>query len=215
MIREDRAHSRYRLPFFIVLHPADGFDEMHYRQKGSYLMSAVFFLLLVFEALLSEQWIGRQIEMADKDSVDLIRTLLGRFAIVALFVIANWAFCILADGKATLGEVWLFTTYSLQPYIYAGLLRVLLSHVLTQDEGTFLSLLTVVGAGWSFLLLMTGMMIYHEYELGKAVLSFLVTLIGMLLIAFLAFLLYSLFRQVMDALLTIFNEIVFRIRQSR
>ena len=41
------------------------------------------------------------------------------------------------------------------------------------------------------------------------------TLIGMLLIAFLAFLLYSLFRQVMDALLTIFNEIVFRIRQSR
>ena len=52
-------------------------------------------------------------------------------------------------------------------------------------------------------------------ELFKALTSLLVTAIGMLLIAFLVFLFYSLYQQVSDALLTIFNEFVFRIRQAR
>ena len=153
--------------------------------------------------------------MVDADSVNLLRTLFGRLAIVALFVLSNWAFCVLADGKGRLGDVWIVTTYSLQPYIYAGILQVILSHFLTQDESAFLSILMFAGVAWSFVLLISGLMTYHEYELFKALTSLLVTAIGMLLIAFLVFLFYSLYQQVSDALLTIFNEFVFRIRQAR
>ena len=180
MIRSDSHRSRYVLPFFIVMHPIDGYDELHYRRKASWRMSVLFFL-----------------------------------AIVALFVLSNWAFCVLADGKGRLGDVWIVTTYSLQPYIYAGILQVILSHFLTQDESAFLSILMFAGVAWSFVLLISGLMTYHEYELFKALTSLLVTAIGMLLIAFLVFLFYSLYQQVSDALLTIFNEFVFRIRQAR
>ena len=213
MIRSDSHRSRYVLPFFIVMHPIDGYDELHYRRKASWRMSV--FLLLVFQALLAEQWTGPQITMVDADSVNLLRTLFGRLAIVALFVLSNWAFCVLADGKGRLGDVWIVTTYSLQPYIYAGILQVILSHFLTQDESAFLSILMFAGVAWSFVLLISGLMTYHEYELFKALTSLLVTAIGMLLIAFLVFLFYSLYQQVSDALLTIFNEFVFRIRQAR
>lgn len=215
MIRCDSHRSRYVLPFFIVMHPIDGYDELHYRRKASWRMSVLFFLLLVFQALLAEQWTGPQITMVDADSVNLLRTLFGRLAIVALFVLSNWAFCVLADGKGRLGDVWIVTTYSLQPYIYAGILQVILSHFLTQDESAFLSILMFAGVAWSFVLLISGLMTYHEYELFKALTSLLVTAIGMLLIAFLVFLFYSLYQQVSDALLTIFNEFVFRIRQAR
>ena len=220
MIRSDSHRSRYVLPFFIVMHPIDGYDELHYRRKASWRMSVFHHgvdggALLVFQALLAEQWTGPQITMVDADSVNLLRTLFGRLAIVALFVLSNWAFCVLADGKGRLGDVWIVTTYSLQPYIYAGILQVILSHFLTQDESAFLSILMFAGVAWSFVLLISGLMTYHEYELFKALTSLLVTAIGMLLIAFLVFLFYSLYQQVSDALLTIFNEFVFRIRQAR
>lgn len=214
MVYGDSHRSRYVLPFYIVLHPIDGFDELRYRRKSSLRMSVLFFLLLVFEALFAEQWTGSQLTMVDPDSVNLFRTLFSNLAIVALFVLSNWAFCVLADGKGKLMDVWVVTTYSLQPYIYAGILKTALSHFLTLDESAFLSILMVAGAAWSLILLVNGLMTFHEYELFRTIGSLVVTVIGMLLIAFLVFLCYSLYQQVSDALLTIINEIIFRIRQA-
>lgn len=206
--------SRYVLPFYTVLHPVNGFDALRYQKKNSLRMSLLFFLLLVLSSLLSQQFTGPQMTMPDTDQVDLFRTLGGYMAVLLLFVIADWAFCVLIDGKATFRDIWIITLYALQPYIYGNLLRVVLSHVLTRDEAVFLNFLTIVSVLWSFSMLMSAFMIFHEFTLSKAIVAFLVTLIGMFLIAFLVFLCYALYQQVADALMTIFHEIVFRIRQS-
>ena len=57
-------------------------------------------------------------------------------------------------------------------------------------------------------------MIFHEFEMSKTILSLIITAIGMLLIVFLTFLLYSLYQQVSETLLTVFNEIMFRAKLS-
>lgn len=206
--------SRYKLPFYTVLHPGAGFDELRYRKKNSLRMSLLYTALLVLLAVTQQQFMGPQIEMVDKNAVNLMGALFLHVAVLFLFVLSNWAFCVLVDGKATFVDIWIITSYSLQPYIYCGFLRVLLSNFITEEENAYLIFLMIVGVLWSFGMLMTAFMTFHEFEVGKALLSLLITFIGMFLIVFLVFLLYSLFQQVVSTVLTIFNEISFRIRLS-
>lgn len=130
--------------------------------------------------------------------------------LVLLFVIANWAFSVLMDGKATFSDIWIFTSVVLVPYIGCGFIRVLLSHFLVASEGVFLSLLSTVGILWSFVLLMSAFSVFHEYEIGKSLFIMVATLVGMLLIAVLGFLLYNLVQNVVDTAKTIFSEVIFR-----
>ena len=58
---------------------------------------------------------------------------------------------------------------------------------------------------------MTAFMIFHEFTLSKAIGSLAVTAIGMLLIGILVFLAYSLMQQLVENILTVFSEIMFRI----
>ena len=57
---------------------------------------------------------------------------------------------------------------------------------------------------------MAGFSVFHEFELGKSVFSFIVTLIGIVLIVVLAFLFYNLTQNVIDFIKTVFSEMLFR-----
>jgi len=206
--------SRYRLAFYTILHPGAGFDELRYRKKNSLRMSLLFFILLVFSAILEQQLTGSQIVMTDPNSVNLPLTLGTRLVLVVLFAVSNWAFSVLVDGKATLIDVWIVSLYSLQPYIYCSVLRVIMSNILTEQEGAYLTFIMILGILWSLILLITALMTFHEFELGKAVFSLIVTVIGMLLIVFLVFLIYSLFSQLMSVIMTVFNEVYFRTKMD-
>ena len=205
-----KVRNKYQLPFFSMLHPSDGFDDLRYNHKNSLGMSFLIFFFFVLLSVVEQQFTGLQLEMFDTDMVNIVQAFLSRAAILVLFTVSNWAFCILVDGKAKLIDIWIVTNYSLLPYIMAGYLKVILSNFLTKDEAVFLNFLIIVGALWSLVMLVTAFMIFHEFEMSKTLLSLLITLIGMLLIVFLVFLLYSLYQQVSETLITVFNEIMFR-----
>ncbi len=211
---QSRDISRYKLAFYTVLHPGGGFDELHYRRKNSLRMSILYFAALVLMGAFEQQFIGPQINMRDPNSVNLTGVFFSRLIILFLFVLSNWALSALADGKATFIDIWIITLYSLQPYIYCGFLRVLVSNFIIKEEAAYLQFIMIVGILWSLTMLLSGIMIFHEYELGKTILSLIITLIGMLLIIFLVFLLYSLFQQLTSTIMTLMNEISFRVRMG-
>ena len=113
-------------------------------------------------------------------------------------------------GKATFKQICMFTSAALVPYIIAGFVRVLLSHFLVQNEAVFMSVVLAIGIICSFVVLMAGFSVFHEFELGKSVFSFIVTLIGIVLIVVLAFLFYNLTQNVIDFIKTVFSEMLFR-----
>ena len=100
-------------------------------------------------------------------------------------------------GKGKLGEIMTVTSYALIPYILSLFINLLLSHMLTKNEAVFLGIVSAIGLLWSAGLLFAGMMTIHQYSVGKTLLSFVVTLAGMLIIVFLAVLLFTLFMQVL------------------
>lgn len=209
--REGKERSKFIMPFYIIRHPVNGFDEVYYREKTSAVMSFVILAAAVLLGICEQQFMGNQFVMASPTAANLLKIGVLRFVLLAVFTVSNWAFCVLADGKAKLSQIWIFSAYSILPYVICGFIRVILSHFLTASEGVFLTIILTVGVLWSFVLLMTAFMIFHEFTLSKAVGSFVVTLIGMLLIGILAFLAYSLMQQLAENILTVFSEIMFRI----
>ena len=63
------------------------------------------------------------------------------------------------------------------------------------------------GIAWSALLLLAGMKLIHEYDGKQAVLSVLFTGVGMLLMAFIALLVWGLYNQIGAFFSTISDEI--------
>lgn len=195
---------------YAVRHPVNGFDEMRTKKKRSFLMSAVILLAFILLGAVEQQYYGKAFVMVEPGSTNILNIALIRLALVLLFVISNWAFSVLMDGKATLADIWIFTSIVLVPYIGCSFIRVILSHFMAASEGVFLSLITLIGVVWSFVLLMAAFSEFHEYEIGKSLFITAATLIGMLLIAVLGFLLYNLVQNVVDTAKAIFSEVIFR-----
>ena len=100
----------------------------------------------------------------------------------------------------------------LLPYVGYQLLSLLLTNVLTREEGAFLTLLGAAAILWSAVLMVLGLKVVHEFSFGRTVLAVLYSLIGILIILFLALLLWSLFQQLAMFLVSLYDELSLKLK---
>lgn len=207
-----KRESKYTMPFYITMHPFSGFEDLKYRKLASLGVSVIWFLAFAMLNVFELQFMGKQFRIVEQSEINLPLSLLSAFVIVFIWTLSNWCFCVLIEGKATFKKIWIISVYSLVPYTLAGYVNIILGLVLTQEEGVFRSFITVIGFLWSFIMIIAAFVNFHEFEFSKAVLSIILTVIGMVVIAVLIFLVYSLFQQLISNIMVLINEIIFRIR---
>ena len=78
----------------------------------------------------------------------------------------------------------------------------------------FLFCLVLAGFSWSLVMMIQAFVYFHEFEGGEIVKSFVLTILGMAVIAILAFLVYMLMQQLVSTAIIIINEIQFSIRMG-
>ena len=126
------------------------------------------------------------------------------------FVVGNWAVCSLLDGNGKIKEIASVTAYGLIPYITANFISTVLSNVLTQSEGSILSIIVTVGAVWSAMIIIIGLSAVNQYYIGKTVLTTLLTFVAIIVLALISFLFFSLIQQVLYFFTSIWNEYLLR-----
>lgn len=205
---EIRHYKNWQYPFHIMLHPGEGYKDLHWTGQESLLVATVIFLIWLFSNLLRKQTTAFLFndEYAGRLSVNIWTYLLVLTALALSFVVINWAICTLFEGKGTLKRVYIYSAYSLVPISIGNFLYVVLSYVFSLQEAAFLSLLSMVFTLWTVLLLLRGLSILHEYSLRQVVLSVLSTALGMAIVVFLVLLLVSLFNKVASFVVSIVNE---------
>ena len=201
-----------QMPFHIMFHPSSGFETLRYHKLGSIKVSLSVFLAFALLNVLRLQLMQSQFQIVDPSQINLPISLLSSFAVVFIWTLSNWCFCVLIDGKATFRDIWTISVYSLLPYTLAEYLNIFLRLGLTQEENVFCTIITCVGVLWSFSLIIIAFINFHEFEYSKAILSIILTFIGMIIIAVLIFLVYSLFQQLFSNIMIFFNEIIFRVK---
>ena len=85
------------------------------------------------------------------------------------------------------------------------------SNFVLSTEANILSVITTIAFVWTGMLVFFGMMVTHDYSMGKNVLTILGTILAMVVIMFIALLFSTLFGKLVSFVTNIVTEIQFRI----
>lgn len=198
-------------PFRSLLHPFDSFYAVKEEGKGSLLASALIVLVFFVATIFKRQSTGYTFNLVDLSALNIWLIAAKTIVLYALWVAGNWAAATWMDGEGKAKQIAIVSAYASIPYVAAVILTTLLSRVLVQEEGMFLSYITTIAMAWSALLMFIGLLTIHDYGAVKTLQSVLLTFAAIAIVVFLAMLFYTLFQQVYVFVYTIYNEMLFRL----
>lgn len=198
--------------FHVILHPLDGFWDLKHEKRGRAYIAVLFLIMYVITSILNKQFNNytfNEFKVFPED-IDILGTFVTTALVVVIWVAANWGLTTLFDGEGSMKDVFLYTGYSMLPLVLSQILLLPLTNILTVNEATIVTLVTVLGYGWSALLLYTGTMTTHQYSGGKTFIIILAILLGMLIIVFISVLFFFLVQEIWNFVYTIYRELELR-----
>lgn len=196
--------------FYVIFHPLDGFWDLKREKRGS-VKAALLFVALTILTLALEKldtaFLFNPYRLSEVNvMVDIITVLL----VFSLWCTANWCTTSLMDGKGKMKDIVTAMGYALFPIILLRLPMVLLSHMITLEEGAFYYIIGFAAYLWTAVLVFTGTMMTHEYTVGKTVFTCIITIVGMGIILFIGLLFFNVISEIVVFVSTVYKEIRFR-----
>lgn len=198
-------------PYYILTHPIDGFYEMKRYKRGLLKVSTFYLVIESTMTILQYRYSGFMFNNFNPATFNYIRQILTTLSPYAAFIVANWAITTLMDGKGSFKDIYNVVGYALFLKVLLSIINIPLSHVFTTDEAFFYYGIETFGYVVMVFLLFMGMMTVHEYSLGKAVLTLILTLVVIGILVFLGLLIFSLIQQIIIFIITVYREIVLRL----
>lgn len=196
--------------FYIIFHPFDGFWDMKQEKRGSVLAATIYLLLAC--AVYMYKAIGEGfIVNAYGIYNDFLVESLSVIAPVGLGVIANWCLTTLFDGEGSMKDIYMVVCYSLIPIIPIVFFSTLATHIITLEEVPVLSMVGTIMMVWVGMLIFFGVMVVHDYTLGKNVITVLGSFVGIAFIMFVTLLFSGLLMRIVSFIMNIYTEVSFRV----
>ena len=195
--------------FHVIFHPFDGFWDLKHEKRGSVRAAVVYIAVAVLSFYY--QSIGQGYLLNPKEQFSSIFSqLISVLVPLLLWVIANWCLTTLFDGEGSIKDIFIATSYALLPVPIFIIPSTLLSNVITNAEKDLISFASTVMFLWIGLLIFFGMMVTHDYSLGKNVLTTVGTIVGMVFIMFIGILFSTLLGKMVAFVSNIIIEIQYR-----
>ena len=195
--------------FHVIFHPFDGFWDLKHEKRGSVRAAATFLGLTILAFYY--QSIGQgYVVNPEGGFMTLFGVILSVGLPVMLWIVGNWCLTTLFEGEGSLKDIFIATCYSLMPVVLIYIPVTIASNFILADEAKILTLLTTFAFIWVGLLLFFGMMVTHDYSMGKNVGTVLGTILAMICIMFVAILFSTLLSKLVSFVTNIVTELRFR-----
>ena len=196
---------------YMILHPFDGSWDLIHEKRGS--MAAAHTIVIL--ALLTNIWDMRfsnfMVNNTRWSEVNILMRLASILVPLFIWVLSNWCLTTLFDGKGRFGDIYMATAYSFTPYVLIGIPMIIVSNIVTKEEGVFYTYFNVFALIWCVFLILCAMMMIHDYGLGGGLLSTLASVADMAVIMFIVLLIFSLISDDVAYFVSIYKEITMRI----
>ena len=207
--------SRYRqslrYALYVITHPFDGFWDLIHEKKGSIAAANTFLILFLLIRVLKLIVTNFQFISAPIQHINVFEEMGSLLLPFIVLCVANWAMTTLFEGKGRFKDIYIGMCYALVPYILIQLPMILVSNMLTYEEGSFYSVLLAFSVIWCFFLVFVGLMEIHDYGPGKTFIFLIVTVVGACVILFLMLVFFSLLSDAVAFFVSFYREIVFRL----
>lgn len=194
---------------YVMLHPFKGFWELKRERRGTLFAAIVILAVYVIVSVAKAAFSGF-LFTERMGVVDTVYTAILALVPFILFVVSNWSFTTLMDGDGSFRDIVIATSYALLPFILIQIPAILLSRVLTLDEGVVLTVLDAITCLFIAYLIYVGNLTTHQYSAGRGVGMILLTLFGIAVIIFIGFLFVNLGYEVVGFIRSIVVELQYR-----
>lgn len=196
--------------FHVIFHPFDGFWDLKYEKRGNLKSSIVLVILVIITYIVQRQYTGFLFNYNDLTKLNIMEEIISVCLPFILWCIANWCVTTLADGEGSFKDIVISTSYALTPIVIINIPLVLLSRVISLEEGAFYYFFSYLSLIWSAWLIIIGTMTTHQYSLRKTLVVIPVIIVGMGIIAFIALLFFNVIQRITGFVYTVYREIAFR-----
>ncbi|MCL2720491.1 MAG: YIP1 family protein [Treponema sp.] len=196
---------------YVITHPLDGFWDLTREKRGSMAAANVIIALAVIIEVLRQTLTNFQFITVNMEYFNSIIVAMRILLPVGLWTVANWSLTTLMDGKGRMKEIYMSVCYALTPYVMINSVMIFLSQVITYEEGAIYWVLAGFAAVWTGILLLSAMMMVHDYSLIKTLLSSLLTVVGMGVMVFIFVIFFSLISDAFAYFVSLYKEIMFRL----
>lgn len=197
--------------FKVIVSPFDGFWDLKHEKRGTVLSASTILGGVVLTYILIRQYTGFLFNMKEAKDLNIYVELLSVLIPFMLWCGVNLGLTSLMEGKGSFKDIYIATAYGLFPIILINLPLIFVSRVITLEEGAFYYVINTIAVIWSGFLVFVGMLVTHEYELGKNVFTSILTGVGMGIVIFLALLFFNVLAQLYGFIDTLYTEISFRL----
>jgi hypothetical protein len=196
---------------YVSTHPLDGFWDLTHEKRGSFAAANIIVTVSVIIEVLRMTLTSFQFVRVNMENFNALIVFMRILLPVFLWTLANWSLTTLMDGRGKMGEIYMAVAYALAPSVIINAVMIILSQVLTFDEGAVYWFFSGLSIGWTALLIIAGMMMVHDYSLAKTFLSSFLTIIGMGIIVFIFIIFFSLVSDSIAYFVSLYKEIIFRV----
>lgn len=194
----------------VIVHPFDGFWDLKHEKRGSVAAASCIILLTLLANLWSKQYSSFLFVDVNWEEVNIWLDMAQILVPLLIWCISNWCLTTLFDGKGTLRDIYILTGYALTPYPLLQIPLCFVSNVITAEEGALYFFFSTVSIVWCAALLLSGLMMTHDYTMKKTLLSTLATIVGMLVIIVLCIMIFSMASEAIAYFVSIWREIRIR-----
>jgi hypothetical protein len=208
--RKLKLSSHLLYGFHIIFRPFDGFWDMKHEKRGSMLAATIYLFLAC--AMFIFKGVGEAFIVNPRGIYNnFIVEALGIIVPISLWVISNWCLTTLFDGEGSMKDVYMASCYALVPIIPIVFGSTLATHFITLGEVDILNMIGTVMFVWVGFLLFVGVMVIHDYSLGKNVVTVLGSIGGATFIMFVAVLFSGLLLRMVQFVQSIWTEVSYRL----
>ena len=207
----DRYKSSLRYALYVITHPFDGFWDLIHEHRGSMAAAHTFLALFLITRVLKILCTSFQFFDAAVQHINVFEEMGSLLLPFLILCLANWAMTTLFDGKGRFNDIYMGMCYALVPYILIQLPMILVSNMLTYEEGSIYSVMLTISVIWSVLLVFVGLMEIHDYGPGKTFIFIIVTIVGAAVIIFLVLVFFSLLSDAVGFFVSLYREAAYRL----
>lgn len=203
--------QKLKYAFHVIVRPGDGFWDLKHEKRGDMWSATTILALVMLTFILARQYTGFPFNMKDPRKLNIYMEIASVLVPFFLWCGVNLALTSIMEGKGSFKEIYITTAYALVPIILIHAPLILLSRVITLDEGAFYYVFQVFAVIWAVFLLLVGMSVIHDYGFGKNLFTTGLTVVGIGVVIFLALLFVNVLAQLLGFVDTIWTEVTFRI----
>ena len=196
--------------FKYIRHPFDAVYYVRYDKKIKIYNAFIVLALILGIYLLSLVFTGFLFTDVVLERTILLKELTKVILPIALFIVSNYLISSLMSGEGTFRSITINTMGSLMPIVIVMPWIIIISNVLTLNEGFLYYFPLVVMFIWTFVLLFVVIKETHNFSVKQTIVNFLLTALMMLVLIIVIILLYLVFAQLFGFSVDLVKEVIFR-----